>query len=48
MVGKCCRDVLLNATQEFRAINCTVSSLKSPACFMSQADTSLSNTFALS
>jgi len=48
MVGKCCRFVLLNVTQESRAINCTMSPLKSPACFMSQAAASLSNAFALS
>ena len=48
IVGKCCRYAFLHATQESRAINCTVSPLEFPACFVSQAAASLSNAFAIS
>jgi len=43
MFGKRCRYALLHATQESRAINCTVSPFKSSACFVSQAAVSLCN-----
>jgi len=47
-VGTCCSYALLKATQESRAIKGTVSPLKSPAWFVSQAAGRLGNAFALS
>ena len=47
MVDRCCRFCVSKTSAELESINCTVSPLNSPACFVSQTAASLSNAFII-
>jgi len=47
MVDRCCRFSVIKTSAELEAINCTVSPLNSPACFVSLTAESLSNAFII-